>query len=218
MVVVARFGVVCESHPLREVQSTHINHPYSSGVLSGKLRQHSHVHAIVSGQSLSPHPITGTMIYLFRVGDVHVVGNVHPRTTHPGAELVGMYKKIQDALAAAKKMNIEVVSLVRRAWSGLTPEGRERLRASKLGLNNPNAAGLSEMHKRKIAEKMKYRRGEHHHFYNFRHTPTGKLKISLGMKKLSPRRWVLSPEGTEHFVYLPFTLPVGWCWGRKRAG
>lgn len=158
------------------------------------------------------------MIYLFQVQGEHFLGHEHPRRTHPGAEMIGMYKKIQDALTACQKMNILVTSLLQRSWSGLTVEGRQRLRESKLGAKNPNASGLSEMHKRKIAEKMKYRRGEHHHFYNFRHTPTAKLKISLSMKHLSSRRWVLSPEGTEHFVYLPFTLPVGWCWGRKRAG
>lgn len=157
------------------------------------------------------------MIYLFRVEREYWISDVHPRKTHPGMEIIGIYKKIQDARRASAKMNLEVTSLLKRSWSGLTPEGRERLRESKLGDKNPNAAGLSEMHKRKIAAKMKYRRGEHHHFYNFRHTPTGKLKISLGMKKLPPRRWVLSPEGREHFIYLPFTLPEGWTWGRRRA-
>jgi hypothetical protein len=156
------------------------------------------------------------MIYLFRSGHEHFLSDVHPRKTHPGSEVLGVYKKIQDAQLTVKRLNMKVTSLLKKSWTGLTPEGLQRIRAAKMGENNPNAAGLSDAHKQKIARAMKQRRGEHHHFYNMKHSPTNKLKISLGMKKLGPRKWVLSPDGTEHFVYLPFSLPPGWCWGRAR--
>jgi hypothetical protein len=156
------------------------------------------------------------MIYLFRSGQHHFLSDVHPRKTHPGSEVLGIYKKIQDAQLTAKRLNIKVTSLLKKSWTGLTPEGLQRIRAAKMGENNPNFTGLSDVHKQKIARAMKQRRGEHHHFYNMKHSPTNKLKISLGMKKLGPRKWVLSPDGTEHFVYLPFSLPPGWCWGRAR--
>jgi hypothetical protein len=157
------------------------------------------------------------MIYLFSHQGTYYLGDEHPRKTHPGSEVIGIYKKIQDAQMMARKLSLSVTSLLQKSWTGLTPEGLQRIREAKVGHKNPNAAGLSDTHKRKIAATMKkHRRGEHHHFYNMRHSPTNKLKISLGMKKLGPRRWVLSPEGREHFVYLPFLLPSGWTWGRKR--
>jgi hypothetical protein len=158
------------------------------------------------------------MIYLFLYENVYYLADTHPRTTHPGAELLGAYKKIQDAVRAAEKQHLTVISLLKKTWSGVTATGREKMREAKRGDKNPNHAGLSDAHKRKIAATMKKtRRGEHHHFYNMRHSPRSKLKISLGMKRLGARRWALSPEGTEHFVYLPFTLPPGWCWGRARS-
>jgi hypothetical protein len=157
------------------------------------------------------------MTFLFLHQGVHYLGDRHPRHTHPGAELLGAYKKIQDAQAQALLWNIVVVSLLQKSWTGHTPAGRERIRAAKLGMNNPNAQGLSQEHRKRIAQTMRaQRRGEHHHFYNMRHSARSRLKISLGMKQRGARRWVLSPANTEHFIYLPFVLPEGWTWGRKR--
>ena len=159
------------------------------------------------------------MTFLFHHQGVHYLNDRHPRHTHPGSELLGVYKKIQDALTHARRQNIVVVSLLSRSWTGHTPEGRERIRAAKLGMNNPNAQGLSAEHREHIAQTMRaQRRGEHHHFYNMHHSPRSRLKISLGMKQLSPRRWCRDIQGNEHFVYLPFVLPEGWAWGRRRAG
>lgn len=157
------------------------------------------------------------MIYLFQREDIWYLSDQHPRMSHPGSELLGVFKKIQDAQRYCEKQQHPVTSLVNTTWTGITPEGREKMREAKRGHKNPNASGLSDAHKRKIAATMKkQRRGEHHHFYNMHHTPRSKLKISLGMKHRGPRRWALSPDGREHFMYLPFTLPDGWCWGRRR--
>jgi hypothetical protein len=145
------------------------------------------------------------------------MNNVHPRHTHPGAELLLVTKKIQDARNHTITRKHHVCSLLKQTHTGVTELGRASMRACKLGSNNPNYNGLSDMHKKKIAATMKkLRRGEHHHFYNMQHTPRSKLKISLGMRMLPKRKWMLDPEGREHYVYPPFHLPEGWCWGRRR--
>lgn len=158
------------------------------------------------------------MTFLFLHQGVYYLGHRHPRHTHPGSELLAMYHKTQDAHQHAQRHNIVVMSLLRASWTGHTPAGLERIRAAKLGMLNPNHQGLSPQHREKIAQTMRaQRQGEHHHFYNMHHSPRSRLKISLGMKQLSPRRWCRDILGHEHFMYLPFVLPEGWAWGRRRV-
>ena len=46
-------------------------------------------------------------------------------------------------------------------------------------------------------------------------TPTTRLKIAIAHKRLPSRKWALSPDGKEHFLFAHSKLPVGWIWGRN---
>jgi hypothetical protein len=113
-------------------------------------------------------------------------------------------------------MNKPVIDTVQKRWTGHTPEAKQRIREAKLGEKNPNAKGLSLEHKRKIAQAMKVRRGEFHHFYNQRHSARSRMKTSWSLRKLPKRRWCVDMNGKEHLVWLNTQLPPGWAWGRNR--
>lgn len=160
------------------------------------------------------------MIFLYQASEGVRITDTTPREhriSHPRDEFLMQFHTIQDARRYCERMKYHIIDDVKKSWTGHTPEGLHRIREAKMGKNNPNHKGLSDAHKQKIARAMKVRRGEHHHFYNMRHSSRSKMKISLGMRRKPPRKWCLSPEGHEHFVYLPFLLPEGWCWGRKRG-
>lgn len=100
---------------------------------------------------------------------------------------------------------------------GITPEGRERMRAAKLGDKNPNASGLSQEHRAAISRtKRRTNRGPEHPMFGRHHRATSRLKTSLSMKMLGKRRWVVDDEGREHLVMQDFELPAGWYPGRAR--
>lgn len=133
-------------------------------------------------------------------------------------EILRQFKTIQDARAWVRSQspkNLE--DEIEATYTGLTPEGRERIREAKLGEKNPNYGGISIEHKQKIARAMKVRRGEFHHFYNHRHKPSSKLKTSMSLRRLPKRKWALDPNGNEHFLFAHTQLPPGWTWGRKRG-
>lgn len=132
-------------------------------------------------------------------------------------EILRQFKTIQDARAWVKSQKWkEIMDEVKEEYTGLTPEAREKKRQQILGDKNPNAGGISEEHKQKIAKAMKVRRGEFHHFWNRKHKASSKLKTSLSMKKLPKRKWALDEEGNERFIFADTQLPPGWTWGRKR--
>lgn len=138
------------------------------------------------------------------------------RLIYRGIELLSSFHRIQDARAFAMKQGHDVQDDVKLRFSGHTPEAREKIAAAKRGALNPNSKGLSWEHRRKIARAMKVRRGEHHHFYNRRHSSMSKLKISWAMRKLPKRRWAVDAAGNEHFLFAHMELPPGMSWGRKR--
>jgi hypothetical protein len=156
-------------------------------------------------------------VYLFSYSNGIYMSLLHPRKTHPGSELLSTFHRIEDCVEYCARHNIMMTSLTKKTHTSLRDVTRQRLRDMKIGVNNPNFGGITREHREKIREAMRVRRGEHHHFYNAKHTSRSKLKISLSMRKLPPRRWMLSPEGTEHFMYTPCVLPPGWTWGRKRV-
>lgn len=139
------------------------------------------------------------------------------RADHPRLELLRQFHTIQDARAWAEKNAFKVIDTVKSRYTGVTPEGRERMRIAKLGDNNPNANGLSVEHKQKIARAMKTRRGEFHHLWNRKHKPSSRMKTSLSMRRLPKRRWALDSQGNEHFLFAHMQLPPGWTWGRARG-
>lgn len=157
------------------------------------------------------------MIFVFQSDTQVYLHDVHPRTlAYPQWELLATFRQIQDALAWCERQQYRVKNLLQKSWTGLTPAGLERIREAKRGTKNPNHGGLSDAHRRKIAQTMKKRRGEHHHMWNMQHTARAKMKISLAMRKIPKRRWISSPDGREHLVDSTHPLPAGWYYGRIR--
>ena len=159
------------------------------------------------------------MTFLYGIRDCYYITNMplrEFRVKYPGVELISQFATIQAALQYCEKRRFSVKNLLKKSYTGITPEGRERMREKKLGDNNPNADGLSEEHKRKIAQALKKRRGEFHHMYNQKHRLSSRIKTSMSLRRLPKRRWCLGPDGREHlqFCYLP--LPEGYVWGRRR--
>lgn len=139
------------------------------------------------------------------------------RMQHRNIELLASFHLVQDALMFAERFQLPIRNLLKKTFSGITPEGRERMREAKRGERNPNARGLSLEHRRNIAHSMKKQRGEHHPMWNRRHTPSHRRNISFGMMNIPKRRWALDVEGREHLIAADSTLPPGWTWGRRRG-
>jgi len=139
------------------------------------------------------------------------------RMLHRGIELLASFHLVQDALMFADHLHLPVQNDVISTFSGITPEGRERMRERKRGDKNPNAGGLSREHRAAISRSMKKQRGEHHPMWNRRHTMPHRRNISFGMMQIPKRRWALDPEGREHLIAANSTLPPGWTWGRRRG-
>jgi len=136
---------------------------------------------------------------------------------HPKLELLRQFRTIQDARSYCQKMRFHVVQDEQPEWTGITPEGRERMREKKRGSNNPNAGGLSPEHRAAISrnKRMAYR-GEFNPMWNRRHKSSTRLKIGMANMRRSRRRWAVDAEGQEHFIAAMTALPPGWAWGRSR--
>lgn len=158
-------------------------------------------------------------VYSAPKGEIVITEQTARQLGAVGWELVRQFHTIQDARTwVAKEFRGSIVKdMVRRQYTGITPEGRERMRQKKLGANNPNAKGLDEDHKQKIQATMAgTRRGDKNPMWGLKHRPTSRLKTSLTMKMTLPRRrWCVDDKGVEHFVNVDFVLPEGWAWGRN---
>ena len=158
------------------------------------------------------------MTFVYLVDDIYVI-SIHPRRTfitlHPGAELITSFATVQAARAWAQRERHVIKDEVASTYTGHSPDARRRIREAKLGENNPNAAGLSLEHRRKIAHAMRHRRGEFHHFYNKTHNARSRLRISVAMRETwrkHPTRWAVDPHEQSHRI--TGALPPGWRWGR----
>jgi len=136
---------------------------------------------------------------------------------HPRLELLRQFRTIQDARVYCQKMRFQVVEDEQPEWTGITPEGRERMREKKRGENNPNAGGLSPEHRRKISEnKRRMYQRDGNPMWNRRHRPRARLLIGMANMRRRGRRWAVDDQGREHFLVPGSTLPPGWAWGRAR--
>lgn len=135
---------------------------------------------------------------------------------HPKLELLRQFRTIQDARVYCQKMRFEVVLDEQPEWTGITPEGRERMREKKRGANNPNAGGLSPEHRRNISlNKKKMYQRDGNPMWNRKHRAKARLLIGLANIRRRGRRWAVDEQGREHFIAYS-TLPPGWAWGRAR--
>jgi hypothetical protein len=160
------------------------------------------------------------MIFVYQAGLQIIVSAETARELRgkmSGLELLRTFRTIQDALAFAEPLGT-VVNLTKKTHQGLTPEGRQRMRDAKMGEKNPNSGGLTDAHKKKIAETMKTQRyGEFHHMWRKTHRSRSKMQTSWSLRKLPPRKWAVDLEGVEHRLGLTDPLPEGWVWGRARV-
>lgn len=163
------------------------------------------------------------MMYLYRARDVYIITQhtLRELKRHDiygrDIELLSSSVTIQTLRDYAKQQHLDVIDLVKARFTGLTPEGRELLRSQKLGENNPNARGLSDEHKRKIAATQKKRRGEFHHMWNRQHGARSRLQCSVSLRETwrkTPMRWATDPNEKTHRI--SGALPAGWRWGRAR--
>lgn len=137
---------------------------------------------------------------------------------HPKLELLRQFRNVQDARRYCLKMRFQVVLDEQPEWTGITPEGRERMREKKRGKNNPNAGGLTPEHRAKISrnKRLAYR-GEHNPMWNRRHKSSTRLLIGLANIRRRGRRWAVDEHGREHILPAHQMLPAGWVWGRARG-
>jgi hypothetical protein len=161
------------------------------------------------------------MIFLYLTSQGVMISDAPPKIflkQHRKSELLRQFKKIQDCREHCRKMNIVVMSDIKKQYTGVTPEGRERMREKKRGTRNPNAGGLSWQHKWNISQvKKRTNHGEFHPMYGRKHRTSSKLQTSWALKKLPKRRWAVDVLGKEHFIFAHSTLPPGWAWGRSRG-
>ena len=160
------------------------------------------------------------MIFVYQMGSGVMISQKTRRELmmeHRKLELLQQFHTIQDARAWCQKMKFTVISDIKKQHTGITPEGRERMREKKRGTNNPSSGGLSEEHKRAISlVKKRTNRGEFHPMYRRKHRSSSRLKTSWSLRKLPKRKWMLDPMGQEHFMFQYTELPPGWCLGRAR--
>lgn len=138
--------------------------------------------------------------------------------THPKLELLRQFRTIQDARRYCQKMRFQVIQDDTPEWTGITPEGRERMREKKRGRNNPNAQGLSPEHRRKISvNKRRVYQRDGNPMWNRRHKSSTRLLIGMANMRRGRRRWAVDDQGREHLLLAHSTLPPGWSWGRARG-
>ena len=135
-------------------------------------------------------------------------------------EIIQSFATLKNARAYLSKKNIKFNEKLSRKRDYFDDEMRELLRQKKLGEKNPNSKGLSEKHKKNIGKSMK---GKNMAQFNINF---GKPRDRLTRSKIShtklknnahiTRKWALDEYGNEKLVTLPFILPIGWSWGRKR--
>lgn len=160
------------------------------------------------------------MTFIYQVNDAYVISNVawrQFRELHARAELITSFTTVQAARAWALRQPLPVQDEVTSTYTGHTPDGLRRIREAKLGEKNPNAAGLSQEHRKNIAHAMKHRRGEFHHFYNKKHRARSRLCISVTMRETwrkHPTRWAVDVHEVCHRI--TGELPPGWRWGRVK--
>lgn len=137
---------------------------------------------------------------------------------YPGLQLMRTFSQVQDAIAWCAKSHLITRNLTGKVHTGITPDGRERMRERKRGRNNPNAAGLSMMHRNKISLALRRIRQKHlHPMWNRQHRTSSRMKTSITMMSLPKRIWWLDEHNQEHLRFLTEQVPVGWHRGRKRG-
>lgn len=160
------------------------------------------------------------MIFLYQTTLGYIISqNTHRelRGKHENLELIRTFRTIQDCREYCEKMKFSVISDIKKQHTGITPEGRERMREKKRGGNNPNTGGLSPEHRRNISlNKKKMYQGDGNPMYGRKHHLRSKMKTSWSLRKLPKRRWCVDPTGKEHFLFVHSILPPGWAWGRNR--
>ena len=163
------------------------------------------------------------MIYLYRARALYIITQKtlrelkHDNVYGHDIELLRSSVTIQTLRDYAKQQQLEVIDLVKARFTGLTLEGRELLRSQKLGENNPNFLGLSDMHKRKIARTQRKRRGEFHHLWRRTQRARSRLQCSVSLRETwrkFPTRWCTDLNEKTHRI--SGELPMGWRWGRAR--
>jgi hypothetical protein len=138
---------------------------------------------------------------------------------HPHLEVLRQFHTIQDARRWATTLHLPIQDDVKKTYTGITPEGRERMRERKRGQNNPNAAGLSPAHRVAISRnKRKAYQGDGNPMFQRKHRATSRLKIGMAnMKRKHRVRWAVDASGREHMLDILTPLPAGWAWGRSRT-
>lgn len=188
-------------------------------VLSGQLRG-TFGHCVVEKAWGASDPVAGTMMFVYWTPAGVMLSNKTFRALHhhhPKMELLRQFRTIQDARRYCQQMGWHVVLDEQPEWTGITPEGRQRMREKKRGMNNPNAGGLSAEHRANISRnKQQAYRGEFNPMWNRRHTSSTRLKMGMANIRRSRRRWAVDVHGQEHFIAAMSLLPPGWAWGRKR--
>jgi len=162
--------------------------------------------------------------YLYLKSDILLISRNVPREmVH--YEMISRFNTVQDAMGYAKKFysSHEIKmdeKTVKKTFHGISDEARARMREVKLGEANPNAAGLTHEHKKKISRSLKKIRQTHHPMENRKHRPSSKLQCSQTLAEThakNPRRWVVGPDGKEYFILASDPIPPGFVAGRKRG-
>ena len=162
------------------------------------------------------------MIFLYQVSDcilIHEKTFRELRQEYPQAEVLRQFHTIQDAVQFLQSYTGCVINEVKKTFMGIPESSRELMRQKKRGVNNPNAQGLSESHRRKIQHSMKHHRQrypDHHGMLHRPHTMMSRRKIAIGMRNIPKRKWCVDDHGHEHLVDALFVLPPHWVWGRVR--
>ena len=160
------------------------------------------------------------MITVYAIDAMYVISKTSRRAflhLHPGAEMLASFATVQAARAWAHRQHVIIRDEVTASYTGHRPEGLQRIREAKLGDKNPNAMGLSLEHRKKIAQTMRKRRGEFHHFYNKKHRVRSRLQTSVTLSETwrkHPTRWAV--DEFEHSHRITGALPPGWRWGRVK--
>ena len=211
--------IICDTRAMQALCQADCEERREAGVLSGQLRG-TFGNRLAESCWCARGEVAGTMIFVYWTPSGVMLSDKTLRELqrqHPKLELVRQFRTIQDARRYCQKMRFQVVSDEQPEWTGITPEGRERMREKKRGANNPNHGGLSPEHKANISrnKRMAYR-GEFNPMWNRRHKSSTRLLIGMANIRRRGRRWAVDEQGREHFIAYS-TLPPGWTWGRARG-
>ena len=159
-----------------------------------------------------------SLFFLFNHGgELYIVDNTKIDDVPKPRELIFRASQIEIIRERALYMSQPIVmDSARKRTAKHSPEGLERIREAKQGINHPAVKrGRDAEFREKVSNTMRGTRlGENNPMWGRRHSKETRQKMHEAAMQKERRRWVCSPDGVTTTIPISEPLPEGYQWGR----